>query len=472
MRRDILSAYAASIARVLSWVIVSALVYRRSPEAFAMLALVRGTIGVLNYAALGLLPAMIQAFALRPQSETIQAIHLPAPVASAGEPITLSYLTPQTSQHRSQLNHIQSIYATGQLIAVMTAIAGTLITIYWAAHLDLIYRIPPGVTRLDTTVLIAAMGGGIVLRWLSDPAGAVLQTQNRIALDNWILVAIEIVWVLLTALFRVSDDTFFSAPLEAVAISFLLSGGLLLSLRSYIGCPKLPVSVFQVNGRFFLPLLSTGLLITLAQLADYLYSPTDYLLINHLLTPLDLTHYAPAVQIDSGLLLLVTALGSVLLPKTALAHAAGDRKVVRAYYVRGSLASAALLLAASLLIYFTAPFIFQLWFGDPMPGTVAILPLVLLNTIIGGSSAVGRAILIGIGKAKPFTISVLIAGVTNVIFSFVFVRYCGLGLNGIILGTIVAVVARCGIWMPSYVLKELRSSEPRTSAIGCIRVRE
>src|SRR5258706_5826251 len=60
MRRDILSAYAASGARVMSWVIVSALVYRRSTQAFAGLALVRGTIGILNYAALGLLPAMIR----------------------------------------------------------------------------------------------------------------------------------------------------------------------------------------------------------------------------------------------------------------------------------------------------------------------------------------------------------------------------------------------------------------------------
>src|SRR4051812_31555316 len=63
LRRDILTAYLASGSRVLSWVIVSALVYRRSTEAFAMLALVRGTLGILNYASLGILPAMIRAIA-------------------------------------------------------------------------------------------------------------------------------------------------------------------------------------------------------------------------------------------------------------------------------------------------------------------------------------------------------------------------------------------------------------------------
>src|SRR5688500_3678368 len=56
-------AYAASGARVLSWVVVSALVYRADPDAFALLALVRATVGILNYTSLGLGPALIHAVA-------------------------------------------------------------------------------------------------------------------------------------------------------------------------------------------------------------------------------------------------------------------------------------------------------------------------------------------------------------------------------------------------------------------------
>jgi len=51
---------------------------------------------------------------------------------------------------------------------------------------------------------------------------------------------------------------------------------------------------------------------------------------------------------------------------------------------------------------------------------------------------------------------VLIAGAVNVIASICFVRYLDLGLRGIVLGTIVAVVGRCAIWMPWYVLRTLR----------------
>jgi Na+-driven multidrug efflux pump len=101
-----------------------------------------------------------------------------------------------------------------------------------------------------------------------------------------------------------------------------------------------------------------------------------------------------------------------------------------------------------------------------MDATCAILPLMLVHTVIGGSSAVGRAILLAIGKVRQFTLSVLIAGIANVILSFAFVRFCHLGLRGIILGTIVAVTARCGVWMPWYTLRVLnREAAPAEESI-------
>src|SRR5581483_10770064 len=153
-------------------------------------------------------------------------------------------------------------------------------------------------------------------------------------------------------------------------------------------------------------LLGFGILVTAAQLADYLYAPTDYILISRLLDQLSLAAYAPAVQIDAGLLLLVSGLAAVLLPKTAIAHAADDRATIRRYYVRGTLASAVMLLAAAGVVWLAAPLILRLWLGSPLPMTLTILPLVLIHTVVGGSSAVGRSILLAVGKVKPFTAAV------------------------------------------------------------------
>jgi O-antigen/teichoic acid export membrane protein len=470
LRRDILSAYAASIARVLSWVIVSALVYRRSPDEFAMLALVRGTLGILNYCSLGLLPAMIQAFARIPstpgkEGQRVGGASAPAPTNLRAT--VLHYATPQTIKDQDRGNREiepkeeREIATAGWLIACGTWLVGLGATLVCALNAYRIFRIPEEFDLWEVRFLLIFIGIGNAGRWLSEPAAATLQTRGRITRDNACLIIADAVWVVGVVVVLVSDGRI--GLMGGVAAAYLVSGYALAILRSY-GTPSVNLKYLKTTSlRFVRPLLATGLLITLAQLADYLYAPTDYILINRLLSPLDLAAYAPAIQIDAGLMILVTGLASVLLPKAALAHAAGDRRGVRRYYVRGTLASAAMLAIAAILVWIPSPLIFKIWFGNPMDTTRAVLPLVLCHTVIGGSSAVGRSILLALGRTRPFTVSALLAGLTNVAASYAFVRYLHLGLAGIVLGTIVAVVARCGIWMPWYILRELRERAPSPS---------
>src|SRR5947207_13570215 len=64
LRREIASAYLASGAKILSWVVVAGIVYRvGGASQFGLLALIRGTIGTLNYVSLGVGPAMVRMLA-------------------------------------------------------------------------------------------------------------------------------------------------------------------------------------------------------------------------------------------------------------------------------------------------------------------------------------------------------------------------------------------------------------------------
>src|SRR5215213_6923461 len=64
MRADVLSSYALTLSRIVAWAGVSAIVFRRDgPEAFAVLALLRGTITLVGYTSLGLGPAMVRLMA-------------------------------------------------------------------------------------------------------------------------------------------------------------------------------------------------------------------------------------------------------------------------------------------------------------------------------------------------------------------------------------------------------------------------
>jgi O-antigen/teichoic acid export membrane protein len=448
IRRDIASAYLAAGTRVVSWIVVSALVYRRAgPAAFAMLALVRATLGLLNYATVGLAPAMIHFLPARKWAEH----RVITPIVEGADPPAIDYApAAETSRPTSGPD---ALYCNGVALAWAAAIlAGGMLVAYeaWFTHRR---GGTIGFSPTLVTAFLTTMGIGTILRLAGDPASALLQVRGHVAGDNALLAMAEVLWMALSLAL--------GGTLRGVGAGFLLAGIALSLARS---CWAFALSGILIPDRRLIrpailrALLAFGAVVTLAQVADFLYAPTDYILIDRLLGPVYVADYAPAVQIDGGLWLLATAMASVVLPRAALAHAADDRASLRKYYLRGTAATAVLLSVACGLMWLFAPWFLRHWLGNPMTRTQALLPIVLLNTVVGGSSAVGRSILLGVGRVRPFAGAVLAAGATNVLFSWVFVRFGGLGLRGIVLGTSVAVVLRCALWMPWYVLRTLRTT--------------
>jgi O-antigen/teichoic acid export membrane protein len=438
MKLDVLSAYAASAARIISWIVTSAAVYRLAGAgAFAVLSLVRATIGILNYASVGLAPAMIRLLA----------------EAKAARTSLLNQ--PDSDGSQIRVDPVRAVYVNGVawgLTACGVAFVLLLLYAHWIRRSPAILSLGTGTERF-----VILFGIGVIIRLLSDAPSAVLQTSGLIALDNAFVVAEEALWAI------VSVALLLGAPKMdwgfSVGWSFLVTSLLLLIVRWLAASTKISKNAVSRFRHFDLSILKRlfglGSLITLAQLADYLYAPTDFILISLFLPPLEAATYSPAVQIDAGLLMLVGAIASVILPKAALAHVSENRQLVRRYYVLGTLASVGILLFTASGTYAISKPLFRLWFNRSMNDTRAILPLVLIHTVIGGSSQVGRSILLGMGKVAPFTISVIVAGVSNVLLSILFVTHFHMGLRGIILGTICAVVGRCGIWMPWYVIRTL-----------------
>lgn len=402
LSRDLAWSYAASAARVASWIVVSAVTYRLAgAEALALLTLVRTTLALLNYASAGLAPAIIH--------------H-----AARGE------------------DGAGAVYATGVRLSWLFAAVGLLLLLTWTT---LLAR-----TR-DVALLTALFGGGVLIRIASDAWGAILQSRGRIRLDAQLQALLEILWTILTV----------AGLLTHLASWPAVVGGAYFIASSVIGVFRWVVGrapqAGRLNGVLARRLVGYGGVVVLGQLADFLYAPTDCLLIRYLIDLRTVADYSPAIQIDAGLLLLTSGLAAVLLPRSADAFSRADHVTLRRYYIRGTSASFLLLLIAALPVWWFSSHLFRLWLNDPMPATQAILPLVLIHTVIGGSAGIGRSILIAMGRARAYTVAALLAGAANVLLSFLFVKYCNMGLKGIVLGTIIVVVARCALWMPWFVLR-------------------
>jgi O-antigen/teichoic acid export membrane protein len=452
LRRDIISGYVLTISRIAAWAGVSAIVYRViGMEAFAILALLRGTITLISYTSLGIGPAMVRMLAEALASVPTAGPRRDVPEIAANAAVFTSQIAYRSVPVPEDWTPVARVYACGRSLARRLAGIAAIATFTYAIFLDHIHRIPSAITS-EAVGVVFGFGFGVAWRIASEVDSAALQLRRRLALDNSITAAGELLWLALV----VASYEFLELPVVAFwwyAISMGQSIARHLAVRR--AARELVEHEQAYSGPVTRRLLNFGLALTVAQLADFLYAPTDYILINRLLSPEDVATYAPLVQIDAALLLLVSGLALALFPHASLAHAAGDRARLKSLYLKATAASAAMLFAAGCLVWILSPIIFRVWLGSDLPAARALLPLVLIHTIVGGSSAVGRSILLGMGRVKAFTASVLIAGAANVILSAIFALI--FGLKGIVLGTIVVVVARCAIWMPWYVLRSLRT---------------
>jgi len=451
LRLDVVSGYALAFSRVVAWAGVSAFVYRHmGADEFGLLAMLRGTIALLSYTSLGIGPAMVHALALArravPATPLSPADAKTPPAATPTDPAsppTLDYAAKATSSSSSE----QTVFAAGVAVTIPLVVLGMVLAVACGVAAPMILDIPVGYRGLVRSVAIL-LGVGVSIRMVGEPLSAALQSRGHLAIDNFILAGAELSWLATVWLWQPK------AIVGIAAVWMMLS--LMTAIARYLAARVLARDLRErtsADPRTVRSLLRFGVVIVVAQVADFLYAPTDFIIISWLLTPLELAAYAPAVQIDAALLLAVAGIAAALFPRAARAHADGNLRQLRRLYVLGTFASLALLGLAAAAVLLLSELIFNLWLGSAPTATLEILPLVLVHTVIGGSSGVGRSVLLGMGRVKAYTISVLVAGGANVALSLLLAGPGGLGLRGIVLATVIVVVARCAIWMPWYLVK-------------------
>ncbi len=460
---QISSSYAVQALRVINWAIAASLIYRwEGATAFAAFSFARAIVSAINYTSFGVAPALVT---LLPQMK-VEAVE-----ASESTDGVLNY-----SQKPSLVSPPPAIvmWRTGMWLAW-----GIPFAIFFIAA-GIAAAIHPDKSWLNdkfwgwVKIYVWAFGIGTFLKMFGDVCGARLQVEGKIALDNLLQLISDIVWLPGTFLFlfvvsrsntgisHLSGD--FSQALNAALVVTI---GLSTFIRYWFAQRADGKYIRETfNFRYAKLILAIGFGMLIGQLADFLYAPANQILIKTFLTVDQIGVYAPTLHVDGALLLLVGGLAMLLFPKAAIAYQNRDFALLRRYYVLGTLTSVLILAFAAIVVCLCDDWIFKLWFGDPLPATQVILPLVLIHTVIGGSASIGRSILFGMGRIKMYAIIALIGGVANVGLAVLFLTQTSWGLKGIIYATIITVSARCAIWLPIYTLWTIRTCSKQTNRIN------
>ncbi|HMO26032.1 MAG TPA: hypothetical protein PKB10_07165, partial [Tepidisphaeraceae bacterium] len=187
-RRDLVAAYVATGMKIVAWAVVSAMLLRYgSAEQLAVFALLRATIGLLQYTTLGLAPALVR---------QLTAERLATPV------------------------EIRAAYNTALVPAgALAALAIVLLAVY-GVFIDSIHNLPDRIHPGTAGVALLLLGVGFVLRLWSDVTGAVLHVGGRMWIDSLILAIGDMLWLGMT----LGGLAFEATPLTVAAGAFAGSG--------------------------------------------------------------------------------------------------------------------------------------------------------------------------------------------------------------------------------------------------------
>lgn len=235
--------------------------------------------------------------------------------------------------------------------------------------------------------------------------------------------------LLLFCLVKKREDTFFYAGITVVGTS---GSNLInfLRLRSYVTWKK--TGKYQWK-RHIRPMLTFFLF----SVTTTVYTGLDSMMLGILSDDRQTGYYAAAVKLKNVLVSMITALGTVLLPRASYYVEKGQMGKFYATFRKAS--RFVMLLAGPLTIYFmveardTIGFLAGREFLEAAPAMVIIMPTLLL---IGFSQLIGMQLFIPLGREKDTVSSTFAGAVTDLVLNGLLIP--GWGAAGAAMGTLMA----------------------------------
>ena len=183
--------------------------------------------------------------------------------------------------------------------------------------------------------------------------------------------------------------------------------------------------------------LKASLALFIPQIAIQIYILLDRTMLGTITDNIQVGFYENSQKIVKIVLTLVTAIGTVMMPKIANTVASGDMKKVK-YYIKNSFFFVS---ALSIPLMFglmgVAPELSPWFFGNNFVGIeklIVISSLIILA--ISWSNVLGMQLLVPLNKTKEFTISVTSGAIINFILNLVLIKR--VGATGACISTIIS----------------------------------
>lgn len=186
------------------------------------------------------------------------------------------------------------------------------------------------------------------------------------------------------------------------------------------------------------PLLNLGIKFFIIQLAVLTIFMTDKILITQLLGPAQVTPYEVLFKLFSIFTIVHSLVLVPLWPAYSDAYARQDYDWIRSQ-IKKQVVFALGLFLGTIILAFTGPEIVGLWIGEGVKISHSLYFMFALFIILSIWSNIFAYFVSAINKVGFQLVTAVLAAIINIPLSILFVKYFNLGLNGIMLATIVSL---------------------------------
>lgn len=174
------------------------------------------------------------------------------------------------------------------------------------------------------------------------------------------------------------------------------------------------------------------------------------------LTTRDATLYGAVLLLVSAFAALGQSLAAVTKPAASALQAENRLEQIQALALRGSrLVGLILWPAGAVMVIFGTPFL-KIWLGNEFEIMGGILAMVVAGQILFDGQRVTSFVLIGLGKHRPFGVFTLGSAIIGVVTSIVLVSHYAMGLWGVAIGQVVALILVSVVFVPPYAATVLK----------------
>jgi len=352
---------------------------------------------------------------------------------------------------RRDFDRMNATLSAGLTLSIVVSVGVVLLTALTASFAGTLFDLPAELVPTARWVLLifgAAAACYIVNAVYRSP----VFITNRLYLDSFgnmmaVMGAASLVvplfvfgrpsivtWVALSVGARLAAQWFFIIPLA----------------RRGLG--RLRIRLFAPGSRAAMRgLASFSGLSLIGGLGTLLYHATDSIMISNLdeLGIAQVANYNVAQRWYPQLHMIAAGFVGVLGPYMTAQAAVGNRDGLRGTVTRAVRHCYIILAYPCLLLTIYAEPFLRHWLTDAfVMESVPVMRLVMVSLLVGGVGIVSQETLYACHRIKRLVVVTLIGGVLNVPLSIVLVKYAGLGLTGIAVGSLVSLFLRDALCSP------------------------